>query len=216
MHESNTPTTRAIADSAKAFAKELKHGYVGREHQLYAFATGAGGDSIRVAFEACGLSESKVRAAIDFVDGGMHPHPHIRQRVISPLLAHHHMGEKVPMAQIAQLGVLDLTPNAQTVLTMSIKEAQERGAVVPSFQDVLFVFLREVGRSDDDRRVMRVIEHAVPNLDLNDIEWAVKQVVANAPIEQVDRQIAQQEQRVRVMKRVRHALMFDPNAVQTA
>lgn len=199
MFESITPKARIVAGSAQKFARKLGHGYVGREHLLYVFASGDGGDVIRKAFEVCGLSEPSVRAAIDYVDGGKHPHAHMRQRLVSPVLAEHRMDSPNSVTPMARQRFMGFSANAETVLIMAINEAKERG-IEPGFEDILHVFLREAERSDDDRRVMMVIHHAAPNLTLSDIRSAV--------LESFSESIDAQEAVVVGMKGARHAFMY--------
>jgi|GEM_PF-2541575 len=211
MFESFTPNAFAVAASARAFAKELGHGYVGREHMLHEFASGVGGDTIKTALEICGLSEPAVRAAIDVIDGGKHPHAKSRQKTVNPALAERHTGMTVPMNVLAQQRLITFAPNAETVLKMADQEATTE----PTFEDILYVLLREAGRSSDERRITRVIELIDPHLELSAIKWVIEMLKKGTP-DQAQVFIDRQDNTLKIMKRTRHALMHVPGAVQTA
>lgn len=170
MYQALSTNSRAVAVAAKAFAKKLGHGYVGREHLLYAFSSGAGGVPVKIALEGCGMSESAVRSAIDVIDGGKHSHARLRRHTVDETLAEDSTGVSVPVSDKSIEWHDGLTPNAETVLRMADRESDGN----PSCVDILKVLLREAGRSDDNRRIMRVIEHVTSKAE---VDKAVSQLI---------------------------------------
>jgi hypothetical protein len=195
-----TPNARAVALRAKAFADEMHYSDVGREHLLFAFADGAGGETIKRGFELCGLTAKAVREAIVCVDGVKRPDGlyQARSGYDDPTLRLPHTAgfEVLSMNQI----FLWLTSNADMVFKMALNDVSDDA----NADDILRIFLREVGRSADgdshDRRVMQVIHHIVPSPTLDDITVAMS-VVYDAAIEQ-------QEQQLTDLKRARRTLMY--------
>ncbi len=212
MYQSFTPNASVVAVSARAFAKGRGDGYVDSEHLLYAFSSGVGGDIIKTALEICGLSEAAVSAAIDAVSGGKHPHANRRQKMVNPALAERHTGMAVPMTTLAQLHRVSTTLNMATVLKMAEKET---ATMEPSFEDILYVLLREAGRGDDNPRILQVIELAAPNLEIATIKWVIGTLRSGTP-EQAQIDIDRLNNTVTIMKHTRHALTHVPGAVQTA
>lgn len=198
-----TPEALAVAEKAKAFAKDMHYSDVGREHLLFAFADGAGGNVIKVAFEQCGLTPDAVRSAIVYVDGTKRPGASRKPNYIHhdpTLMPPHTVGvETLIMNQI----FVGLTPNADMVFKMARRDVTDNQEVTA--ENVLRIFLREVDRSDDagdphGRRVMQVIHHIAPDLTLQDIKSAMVGAFNAA--------ISQQESVLTSMKRARHAFMY--------
>jgi hypothetical protein len=210
-----TPEALAVATTAKAFAEELHYSDVGREHLLLGFAGGAAGAIVGSAFGRSGLTVDAVRSAITFIDGPMRPvRPHHVKYV------HEVHGKDVPYtvgvrSLIAAQLFVGLTPNADRVFRMARDEsiAQEVAA-----EDVLLIFLREIGRNDDERRVMQVIHQAVPGLGVDDIKSAMV-VSLDAAIDEMEEKhgkvivvvrsnLNEDQQEIVRLKRLRHAFMY--------
>jgi hypothetical protein len=177
-----TPDALAVAQKAQEFAKDMNYPDVGREHLLLGFAGGDAGQIIRNAFERCGLSLDAIRAAIVYIDG---PQRAVKQHPVK--FTHHDLSLTMPYsggfeAITANQHFPWMTPNADIVFTMAIRELTDGNEVTAV--DVLRIFLREVGRSDQlgesERRVMQVIHHAVPGLSLADITLAVEDAFNDA------------------------------------
>lgn len=176
-----TEEARAVVATAIEFAKELHYDDVGREHLLLGFASGAGGKIIRSAFERRGLTVDAVRKAIVYIDGPKRP---VRPHHVKYVHQIHTVTEPYVegfMALTANQVFVGLTPNADCVFKMALNEAI-RGDVAA--EDVLRIFLRELGRTDDDRRVMQVIDRAVPSLSIDQLKSSMIESLSDSITEQ--------------------------------
>lgn len=185
-----TPAAKSVAHGAYDFARKMHYSIAGREHMLYSFATGAfdkksklHNETIRRAFESCGLTPKVVRTAIVDVDGGMRPRkPH---RVYQDPTMHLPSTVGIETLIMEQIFV-GLTSNADTVFKMAREDVGEDELV--HAEDVLRIFLREVDRSEEvgrKHRVVDVLESAMPGLTLADIKFAMLEsldvTIANSP-----------------------------------
>jgi hypothetical protein len=197
-----TPDALAVAQKAKEFAKDMNYADVGRESLLLGFASENVGQIIKDAFERCGLSLDAIRAAIVYIDG---PQRVVKQHPVK--FTHHDLSLRMPdsggfEAITANQHFPWMKPNADIVFTMAMQELTN-GNKVTAF-DVLRIFLREVGRSDQigesERRVMQVIHRAVPGLSLADITSAVEAAFDDA--------IVSGELAIDELKGARHSFVY--------
>ncbi|MDB5167454.1 MAG: hypothetical protein JWN26_599 [Candidatus Saccharibacteria bacterium] len=215
MLKSFTTDALAIATTAKALAEELHYTKAGREHLLLTFASGAGGDLIRSAFERCGLTAAAVRSAIKPIDSSDRPVRHHHVKYVHQLQEEDQPYVEGLMALIENQLFSYLTSNADQVFKMARNECVENDVAV---EDVLRIFLRELGRSDDDSPVLQVIKQAAPKLTLGDIKSAVVESldVEIARLEDIHGKVivvdsstlTEPQQAIIRLKRVRHDFMY--------
>lgn len=189
-----SPEALAVVASATELRDNLHHPNVGREHVLFAFVNGSAGEAIARAFELCGLTQDAVRSAIEYFDGPKRP---VRPHHVKYVHQTHDMAQPF-LGDFLALNERQLfpqfSPNADVVFKMALLAGDD---TTVSVEDLLRVFLREVGRSEGEsreRRVMQVIHHVVPDLRLGDI----KDIAMN-----------KQEQHVNTLKRQRHGLITE-------
>ncbi len=160
-----------VVEKATAFAGKRHYGAVGREHLLLAFADGSGGHVISDAFKHCGLTPDLLTSAIEYIDGPKRPHQ------AGPSVKYVHKDRTIaePYTQgittlLARRIFPGLTPNTDEVFQMARREAGDEEITV---EKVFRIFLRELGRSDDNRRVMQVLDRAAPGTTIDDIKSAM-------------------------------------------
>jgi hypothetical protein len=177
-----TADALAVAHKARKFANDMNYADVGREHLWLGFASGDAGPIVKAAFERCGLSLDAICIAIVHIDGSKRP---FKQHSVKP--THHDLSQIMPdstgfEAITANQRFPWMTSNADIVFSMAMNELTYGDEVTAV--DVLRIFLREVGRSDqldeNVRRVMQVINHAVPGLSLADITSAIEAAFSDA------------------------------------
>ena len=203
MFKSFTPDALAIATTAKALAQELHYTDVGREHLLLGFASGSAGELIGSVFERCRVTTDSVRSAIMYIDGPLRPvRPHHVKYVNQIQEAAQPNIEGFRAISANQLFPY-LTPNADRVFRMARDESVRSDV---TGEDILRIFVREVGRSDDNRRVMQVLNRAAPGLTLAFIKSTM--------IELMDAAITEHEGATVTMKHSRMDFIYEGGTQQ--
>jgi ATP-dependent Clp protease ATP-binding subunit ClpC len=127
-----TDRARRVVVLAQAEARMLNHNYIGTEHILLGLI-GEGGGVAAQALEAMNISLEDVRSAIEEI-----------------------IGE----GQFAPTGHIPLTPRAQKVLELSLREAQQLGHTYIGTEHILLGLVRE-----GEGVAVQVLERYGANLD---------------------------------------------------
>lgn len=177
-----SPEVLTVVEQAKAFTREAGHSKAGREHVLYAFASGAGGEIIKKGLESCDTTPEAVQSAIKYIDGsGDYIKPHDARSAhtvdtVGDVVEPHTSGFQALAANQRFMG---LTPNTDAVFSMALKESDGKEDVTAD--DILRILLREEGRMEPDfrdkdqkeTRFMQVVHHISPDLTINNLRDSV-------------------------------------------